>query len=285
MGKILWLASYPKSGNTWTRVFLENYCRPGLQAAAINSLEIMNASYRSYTDDLLGVETSNLTVDEIAQYRAQGLVFLAQQPSKNLILKVHDAFDAVPGGNALFAPQASRGAVYVLRNPLDVAVSYAAYLNEDLNQVIQSMASEKRALAYRTSRLYEQLQQQLRSWSQHVLSWMDQTLIPVRLVRYEDLFFHPAEAFAEVVRFAGLPESPERLQTAIEASSFSTLQKQEQENGFRERPLGAPAFFRKGQVGSWRGVLNDEQRDQIVRDHHEVMLRFGYLTGEGELVY
>ena len=283
MGKILWLASYPKSGRTWMRAFLQNYLHE--DEADINSLETAVASYRLFFDDLLGVETSNLTEEEIQRYRSASFSFLAQEAPDHLILKVHDAFEELAGGRLLFPAEASCGVIYILRNPLDVAVSYAAFAGEPVEKSIRDLADPNLRLGSRQTRLYTHVHQNLLSWSRHVLSWVDQQSIPVHLVRYEDMLYSPLETFEGVIRFAGFQLDPARLQKAIEAASFGNLQKQEQEKGFRERPPTSPAFFRQGRAGSWREVLTDAQRDQIIFDQREVMQRFGYLTQTGEIVY
>jgi hypothetical protein len=285
MGKIYWLASYPKSGNTWLRTFLENYTAPEGQVVDINSMKIAIASQRDVIDDLLGVESSNLTDLETENYRPKSYSLLAQQMPGELFLKVHEAFEDTPQGVPIFPPAASHGVIYILRNPLDVAVSYAAYIDEPVDETIRSMAAENRMLAYRSWRLYTQVKQRIHSWSQHVLSWVDQKLIPCHCVRYEDMLVEPRDVFSGVLRFANLPFDDTRLQLAIEAASFSRLQKQEQESGFRERPPTQPAFFRQGRAGAWRAVLSEAQRDRIISDHREVMQRFGYLTRKGEVVY
>ncbi|MEJ2083836.1 MAG: sulfotransferase, partial [Acidobacteriota bacterium] len=38
MTGIVWLASYPKSGNTWLRAFLMNFLDPGKRPVDINQL-------------------------------------------------------------------------------------------------------------------------------------------------------------------------------------------------------------------------------------------------------
>ena len=69
MGKIIWLASYPRSGNTWLRVFVGNYLSDRDRPININKIEIRAAYYRAIFDEIVGVEASDLTFDEIERYR------------------------------------------------------------------------------------------------------------------------------------------------------------------------------------------------------------------------
>jgi hypothetical protein len=126
--------------------------------------------------------------------------------------------------------------------------------------------------------LTDQLRQTLRSWSDHVRSWLDRSGLPVHLVRYEDLLRDPETTFATVLRFCGLPEDPLRVRTAVAFSDFAELRRQEETTGFRERSVAAPGpFFRKGQMGAWRDELTSDLVQQLIQAHGEVMRRFGYL--------
>jgi hypothetical protein len=103
-------------------------------------------------------------------------------------------------------------------------------------------------------------------------------------MRYEDMYGQPFETFQAAVRFAGLDDDAARIERALEHSSFSTLQQQEREHGFREKTPRAPSFFRQGRIGAWRQVLSEAQVARLVQDHGEVMRRFGYLDDTGDLV-
>ncbi|MCI5132636.1 MAG: hypothetical protein D3904_14255, partial [Candidatus Electrothrix sp. EH2] len=63
---------------------------------------------------------------------------------------------------------------------------------------------------------------------------------------------------------------------------FALLKEQEEQGNFKERPANAPCFFRKGMAGDWQEQLTEEQVERIIRDHGEVMRRFGYLDATGQ---
>jgi hypothetical protein len=118
-------------------------------------------------------------------------------------------------------------------------------------------------------------------WSSHVRSWIDAPGLNVHVVRYEDLLADPMQYFGAVARFLDLPDEPEGLARAIDASRFEELARQEQASGFRERSRTAERFFRSGRAGGWREALSDAQVGQVVGAHAPVMRRFGYLDVEG----
>jgi len=209
---------------------------------------------------------------------------LAAAAEETLFLKVHDAYTYTADGRELLPPRAARGAIYLLRNPLDVAVAYAHHSCCDLEAIISRMADEEYAMVANPGKLSNQVRQRLLSWSSHVRSWVEAPM-PVKVLRYEDLKQQPLETFTEAARFAGLPDDPARVRQAVAFSDFQELQRQEQESGFKERPPNAESFFREDGWGAWRREMTPEQATRIIKDHGQVMRRFGYLTSEGEPVY
>ena len=147
MNGIIWLASYPKSGNTWFRVFLTNLRGEEGGPANINKLHSAPiASARGIFDDEAGVEASDLTPDEIDRLRPEIYTHLAKQAEETLFMKVHDACTSNDKNLPLFPEEATAGAIYIIRNPLDVVVSFADHSGWDYDKAILRMADEKFAL-------------------------------------------------------------------------------------------------------------------------------------------
>jgi hypothetical protein len=283
---ILWLASYPKSGNTWFRAFYTNLLRDNDTPADINDLlPSQIASSRSLFDDYAGLESSDLTLDEIERLRPRVYETLARVEKEPGLMKIHDAFTRTGAGDWLVSPLATGGAIYSLRNPLDVAISFAHHNSCAIDTIIEKMASESYCLYPNSNRIANQFRQRLLSWSSHVTSWVDEADFPLHLMRYEDMVRNPLETFTAAVRFVGLPDEPERVQKALHFSDITVLQKQEAAHGFREKSRKAESFFRKGKIGSWREVLSDRQAARIIRDHGTVMKRFGYLNDHDEPLF
>lgn len=278
MSGIIWLASYPKSGNTWFRIFLTNLLRDGDEPVDINALgSTPIASARAIFDDEVGTEAADLTPDEIDRLRPGVYEQLAQTASEPLFMKVHDAWTLLPDGNALLSTKATLGAIYFIRNPLDVAVSYAHHNGTDIKQAIDCMGNGNHALCDKSVRLPNQLRQKLLTWSGHVESWLNAPEVRVHLMRYEDMLAHPLETFSGAVTFAGLSHNRERIEKALRFSEFEILQNQEKEKGFREKAPGSDLFFRNGRAGQWRDRLTPAQAGRIISDHGDTMRRFGYL--------
>lgn len=278
--RIIWLASYPGSGNTWMRVFLSNVLGEGERPADINDLHVRwHAASRSAFDAYAGVRASELRDDEIDELRPAVYEALAADHQPPWFVKIHDAFGYTRSGESLVSSRATRGAIYILRNPLDVAISWAYNRDVRIDHAIALMSDDTCTLAASPDGIVPQVRQYLGTWSAHVCGWVDAPL-PVHVIRYEDLQADPVAAFGGAVAFAGLDVTRERLQRAIEFSRFSELRQQEEAAGFRGRSRRSLRFFRRGQVDAWRDELTADQAARIVAAHGTVMRRFGYLDEE-----
>lgn len=283
---IIWLASYPKSGNTWLRTFLTNYQQDSDQPADINNLYGGPiASARRVFDDEVGIEASDLTPDEIERYRPEVYTQIAIGLEEPLFLKVHDAYTTNEDGVALFPESVTQGVIYLIRNPLDVAVSFAHHSNIATSAMIDRMCNPDNAFCGRQNRLHNQLRQKLLTWSGHVRSWTDAPGLSVSVIRYEDMVVDTVPTFTKIVKAARLTFDPDKLAQALNYSSFDRLQTMERAEGFRERAPLADSFFRKGTVGDWRNVLTEDQVEQLISAHRAIMQRFGYLDAAGNPVY
>ncbi len=272
MKKIIWLASYPKSGNTWFRAFLTNLLDDADQPADINDLlgHIMASSkdlISRYTD----LQSSDLTPEEMSNLRPELYRRLAEETVEPVYMKIHDAH-----GQDLIDPGITKGVIYFIRNPLEVTLSFAHHKNQSIDRIIDFMADDQAGMCMDNTRYEFQFAQQLLSWSDHVVSWVDNPDFPVHVIRYEDMVGDAFPTFSRAVDFLGLSYTEQQIRKAIEFSSFQILRAQEQEKGFRERSPVARNFFRRGRTDSWKEILSPAQRQRIIEHHRAVMERFGY---------
>ena len=272
---IWWLASYPKSGNTWLRAVIATLVsgRP----ANINAMAFLGptAGGRFPFEDVLGIDSVALSREQEMNLRPRAYDIWAAEAARPLYCKTHDAYQMTPAGEALFPTTATYGAVYIVRDPRAVAVSSVHFMGQPIEETIAVMDHPAANYAGATTRLSQQLRQPLLRWSDHVESWLAAPF-PVHLLRYEDMLSDPHSAIGAVAAFLGLRSDPQTIAMAAEATKFSRLQAQEQEAGFNEKPRQSAAFFREGTAGGWRRVLTPDQTARIVAAHGDVMRRLGY---------
>ena len=287
---IVWIVAYPKSGTTWTRAVLTNYLQDEPNPASINSLVgDWGTSARVNFDQLIGLDSSDLRLDELARLLPRFREVLADallsapavagqggDTGRRFFAKSHELFEG-PLGGPRFSPVGTAGAIYLVRNPLDVAVSYAHHLQAPVGAIVQRMNDPAAQDLPAVRRIGILLPNPLGTWSENVASWLQQSAVPTCVARYEDLLTDPIAGFGRIVRFAGLEWQADRLARAVDQASFHRLRAQEAEQGFDERRQTAPTFFRAGIAGAWRRVLTRDQVRALVAAHRPMMARLGYL--------
>lgn len=258
MQGIYWIASYPRSGNTWTRGFL----------AALENIR----DGRTPDGRLAGVWERMLAKGDIS---AGALVkrlacqsqLAASRPGITLA-KTHSARIAVDGYPTI-NPAATAGAVYLVRDPRDVAVSLAAMFNMSIDAAIARMGS-----SLWISRGNEKFGFEVRgSWSENVHSWRtsDGTLV----LRYEDIHAAPAKHYSLLVKHIGILAEPALIEEAVAASSLDKMQAAEEEK--RKAAGHVIQMVRVGKTRQWRGKLTRAQVARLEGDHREEMEILGYL--------
>lgn len=273
---IVWLASYPKSGNTWTRIFLGNYIfnpPAPMPINQINKLGMADSAANLYRAVAVGPFDP---ADPMQALRLRGKVLrgIVGNGADVNFLKTHN-YKGEVFGTDLVPADLTRAAIHIIRDPRDVAVSYARHFGHAIEQAVGSMGRSSNTTAGgKTS-----VKQFLCSWSEHVTSWARAREFPVLTLRYEDIRADPHTAFAKALELIGMPLDRERLDRAVRFSSFDELRRQEDNEPFVERSENTERFFHTGTSGQWQRVMSPGLVEQIERDHGAVMREFGYLEG------
>jgi hypothetical protein len=272
---LVWLASYPRSGNTWLRIIFFHILNSSHHTVDINSIDIgLHAASRTIFE-ALGYISSEMTQDEISNLRPAAYKYFSIRNPDLEFVKVHDFYGHTPNGNSLFPRAATKVAIYIIRNPLDVVVSLSHHLNISLDDAIECLNSNYTISADET-RCSRQLQQVVSNWSHHVSSWTKQSDLPVIIVRYEDLSVSPLQSLQNILSSIDIIVDSSSIERAVELSGFSYLQNQELVHGFPEKANIPSLFFREGKIGSWQNLLADTQVAKIIERHGKVMEQFGY---------
>jgi hypothetical protein len=284
MKNIVWLVSYPKSGNTWFRVFLTNYQKNIQDPASLDEIQSSRIAGNVIDfEEIIGLDPFELTADEVDLYRPALYRALSDNAEKTCHIsykKAHDGYTLNKYCFPIFPEDVTKEAIYFIRNPMDVCVSFANHNAEKLDMTLKSLLNEAFYIAGGKS---GQLRQKLLSWKSHVQSWKNQTLIPVHFVRYEDMIRKPMETFGSIITFLELEYDEKRLERAITNSDFKLLQQMEEENGFKEKAQLCQHFFWKGKIGNYRDYLSKDQINQIVEYNYDTMKEFGYIDESGAL--
>lgn len=272
--QIVWLASYPKSGNTWVRAFLDAYFLGDVD---------LNEIVSSITDDVAGLYaigdgTKAVDLPLQVQYLMRPaamtrLVHVSQGRDIPVFVKTHAPHLCVNGIEML--PEClTKATIHIIRDPRDVAPSMAKHMGTDLDTAIQRMQDDSHHLKGNDHRVIDLIS----SWNKHALSYLNADTHNVRTFLYEDMRQDPVGQFSKILRHAGVEPDEARVRAAVEAVDIQRLREKEEKEGFRESsPYAKNQFFGKGEVGGWKDKLTPGQQHRIERTFGRIMKRLGYL--------
>ena len=285
---IIWLASYPKSGNTWLRFYVISLLMGKQTNLNLNHLRaIMNYPHSTQFEDLV----SNLfDFDEIAKnwITSQNKI----NSNKNLrFFKTHNMLGKFRG-NLFTNSENTLGSIYIVRDPRNVVTSvknhYSLSNYEEAtkfifneNQVLS--LSDRQKDLYLKSKKFP-LTQFVGSWKTHYLSWKNMKKNYL-LVRYEDLVESPKNEFTKIADFVGnllkLKFTEDQIDNAISLSSFDKLEKMEKDNGFTESTIGKNGkrnkFFFLGPKNDWKKIIDNNTKSLIEKEFESEMKELKYL--------
>lgn len=253
-------------------MFLMHYfaANDGLPPDAVRGFAPNENSGQFYQPFLpLGAE--HLSDAALASVRPRAQQAISRMTNSYIFVKTHHWY-GTHHGTPTVSLDDSAAAVYLVRNPLDVVVSYAAFRNVSYDQAIDWLLAKDRILP----RIPKGSYFVAGSWSQNVSSWRNQRQLPCTVLRYEDLISSPEGQFRHLLKSWQLKVDTKKLTAAIAATSLETLKAAEAKHGFQERPKGTKAFFRKGRSGEGYAKLAQPQRNRVINACGQEMSELGY---------
>lgn len=274
--RTLWLAAYPKSGSTWVRLLWAEL----LQGASRASDRVLRVSGCQPHDtaaitDAFGVDLRLLTASEFDLVRAEHGNPWRPTKDPGALRKTHERYRLAADGRPVFPKGSAAGVVVLVRDPRDVACSWASHFGVGLDEAVDAICTP--GLAWPGKLVFGAGSQVLGSWSEHFRSWRSCADFPLLTLRYEDLLADPAAALADAATWAGLQATPADIRAAVDATAFARLRHREAESGFAERPDSATGpFFRRGVAGGWQDELMPDQLRRIEQAAGDLMAELGY---------
>ena len=278
---IIWLASYPKSGNTWVRSFLSAYYYSSDGKFTFELLKkIKQFPSKEFFDRKL------LSVDEASQNW-----LIAQKKIKDrkkiCFLKTHNVNGAFKG-NSFTTTEFTAGAIYIVRDPRNVLSSMMNHysLNESdalkmINSIYRNLKDENDENNYASYSF-------ISSWSNNYNSWKISKNFNILLIKYEDLENDTYNTFSKIVNFTNNIIKKEskidenKFKLALETTNFEVLQKKEEYEGFDEAVYSSKEgktkpFFNLGRKNNYKNLLKPETSKVIEGLFEKEMKELGYL--------
>jgi len=260
---IIWLASYPKSGNTWIRSFLSSYYYTKDGSFNFDLLKNINQyPNKEFFDQRITFP------GEISKYWKISQEKIIRN-KKNIFLKTHNSLLSLNNFN-FTSSKYTKGAIYILRDPRNVLTSLKNHYSLSYNEALKFMISDKKYIYdnrdnnkndYSTFHF-------LSSWSNHYKSWTKTDLFPKLIIKYEDLVAEPNKTFKEVIDFVNEISQLEKnndefkFKNALLNTNFKKLQLLEKNNKFTENVYSKENskinFFNLGPNNNWENQLTNE---------------------------
>ncbi len=272
MKKIIWIASYPKSGNTYVRSFLSHYI---FEKNSCLNFEILKKIPKFEQNKIFKkIIDKNLLEDDLSyiKYSLKVQESLIENCNQDeLIFKTHHFFGEL-NNHTFTNKENTLFFIYLIRDPREVIVSFANHNSMTIEEQLISFISE--------DKLRKKDMEVIVNWGLHYRSWKSFKSVPSLFIKYEDLVLDPQKYFKKILvfmsKYIDIKIDEEKLNKTLDITKFDNLQNLENKIGFKEAPKNA-RFFNSGRIDSWKKKLTKEQLTKIENFYYNDMKDLGYL--------
>ena len=263
---IVWISSYPKSGNTWVRTFISTYYLSSNDKFDFSMLKnIRQFPHEKFFNKKISDMNSAINNWDLAQNNIN-------LKNKLIFLKTHAALVKI--NNIPFTNNKhTLGAIYIVRDPRNIVTSLSNHYQLTFDESLEFMTNKKKFLLKKNDLSNFGNFTFLNSWSEHYKSWLYTKEFNLLFIKYEDLENDTLNTFKKIVKFVNKITIKEdkididRIIKIIDSISFETLKKKENVEGFPEAIMNNEKqkinFFYLGKKNRWQKLLSPKQIDTI----------------------
>ena len=275
---IIWIASYPKSGNTWLRAFLCSYFYMDLEKENFNFDKLSKITLFPRIENFEDIGVTPKTFEEVtkAWIPAQNKI---NSNNKVNFLKTHNGFGSL--NNCNFTDRKNTlGAIYLVRDPRDVLMSLSKHLNKNISECLKIILHKNHmGVLQGTKNVFGEMRG---NWAQNYNSWKNFNIREKIIIKYEDIIENPFYNFSKIINFINklfkVEINEEKIKKCIEICKFQNLQNLEKKIGFVENLEKNELFFNKGQIKKWQNKIDKKILYEIEKNFGKEMKELGYLT-------
>ena len=277
---ILWLASYPKSGNTLVRSLLSSYFFSKAGDFNFELLSNIKQFPKKIFFSKLGVNLNDKK--EIAKnyIEAQKII---NKSGQFQFWKTHSSFCKMDNKYSFSDLNNTLGVIYIVRDPRNIINSLAHHKDISIQETLKLILENHFIFDSK-----DEIPVYTGSWSFNYNSWkIFKTYKKYLLVKYEDLVLNKHHTLKTILEFvkrlskSNFNIDENKIQKVIDATSFDKMQKLEQFSGFNEAKINRHGdkirFFNLGEKNRWQSSLDDEIRNDIETTCYKEMKELGYL--------
>ena len=277
---IVWISSYPKSGNTWVRSFLSAYFMTDDGDFKIDNLDyIQDYPNKQFFDE------KNIKKGEVYKYweKSQRKIF---ENNKVKFLKTHNALISINNHDFTY-PQYVLGIIHIVRDPRNIITSLKNHLSFNTYEECLKFMKNDKAYAFEEQNNNYAKFNYLSSWKSHYKSWINNKSFRLLTIKYEDLENDTYKTFRDIVVFINTickfnnRVDNEKIIKAIESTNFEKMKKFEKDGSFKENKYKKDSkkkinFFYLGSKNNWKNLLNEEIKYNMNKHYKEDLIKFGY---------
>ena len=279
---IIWLASYPKSGNTWLRSLLASYYFSDDGTFDFDLLKKIDAYpsvayFKKYKDNFSNpVSTSRYWISEQENIN---------KDNKLRFFKTHNAMVKI-NGNSFTNENNTLAAIHIVRDPRNVITSIANHFLISQEEAYDFLITENKGIIQKINNRYLGFNA-LCSWKFHEKSWSECNKFPVLTIKYEELQKEVLKTFEKVINFIlNITKSKnsfnlDKAKKSIESCDFEKLSKLESEKGFDEAVINQAnnkkiKFFNLGIKNNFQNLLKKELIDKANVSFRDQLKKYKY---------
>ena len=275
MHKNIFLASYPKSGNTWLRSIIGNFYNFDKEFSLDNLKSIPLLSIKKHFSEFenkVYINNNELHFDWVSQNIIKCQNILNNKENHLNIFKTHSARHKNFTNETVNA-----GFIYIVRDPRDIIVSLKNFSGREIDKTIDEFLFSKSLMITTNG-----AQELLSTWELNVQSWLNYNSVPRLIIKYEDLKLNPKEIILNITKFLNkihrlnINLSDQDIDKIIENTNFTNLRNLEDKNGFDEATKHSK-FFRSGTSNQWKDILSNSQTKLIEKNLKSLMKYFNYI--------
>ena len=285
---IIWIASYPKSGNTWIRSLLSSYLFSDDGKFSFKLLR-----------NIEQFSSKNLPFESSEKPNYQARISKSWIPSQEIInrdkkihfYKTHNALCAI-NGNKFTDRFNTLAVIYVVRDPRNLVTSLAHHYELSLDEAFNFLTNKRKIIFPLNNYKQDKSNKAnddfnfLSDWTTHYQSWKNINFCPIKIIKYEDCLTESKKVFISTLDFLSkylkFKLDKKKIYNALESTSFENLSRMEIREGFHESVTSSKTmkkikFFNLGKKNNWKKLLNKNLIEKIETYCKNEMNDLGYL--------